>query len=56
MKLAVSKALTILSKTPLVFFLIAVFVLGYMFRNLVADAPIPIRNTASADSADEAEE
>ena len=53
MKPAASKFVTILSKTPLLVFLVVVFLLGYTFRTMVADAPPAARDAASTDSSED---
>jgi hypothetical protein len=56
MKPAIKKALTTLSKAPILVIVIVVFVLGYTFKGLVSTTP-PTASTASVDTApSEAEE
>jgi Cu(I)/Ag(I) efflux system membrane fusion protein len=56
MKPAIKKALTTLSKAPMLVIVIVVFVLGYTFKGLVSTTP-PTASTASVDTApSEAEE
>ncbi|MCH8253089.1 MAG: hypothetical protein IID36_11615, partial [Planctomycetes bacterium] len=56
MKPAASKFVAILSKTPLLVFLVVVFLLGYTFRTMVADAPPAARDAASTDSSEDVAE
>ncbi|MEE9296785.1 MAG: efflux RND transporter periplasmic adaptor subunit [Phycisphaerae bacterium] len=56
MKPAVGKALTILSKTPLLAVVIVAFVLGYTFKGLVSTAPPAASTVAAEDSDSEADQ
>ena len=52
MKPAAQKAMTMLSKTPMLAIVIVVFVLGYTFKGMVSTAPRP----ASTGAVEEASE